>query len=582
VLCLSATALTLGLGAATASATEYLRQSFTSEAAPYNGLLSELPSAGCVSAEPCHWTRWATPTSPSAAGEADKDPGNPLGDAETGAGSATFNFWHVQQSPQNISINGYIREHLIEPGSSNTSTLLPAPSGDAERYAWFGEAATGTYCGAGFQTETSNSPHNEPPSVDGCTSPGTPGGELVSPKFSLAGASSAFLRFKTWFEIESYNANSEDSMAVDYSTNGTTWTQAALLNPAKKPLEPEAEGKPYSDMGLQRPPEWTEDFVNLSAVANAPEVQLRFRFDADDYLYNGFRGWAIDNVSVNSTPPSSPKITGCSIGASSTPVIEGSGFLLGSKVKVGAGETVETEETLAQSSGRIELAPPFETGLRTFQVLGPEGALSNLAVAVVSSSECKVLVTESPHEELPGTTTTYTLAGGESTASDASKPATERGRPDVDLRNGEIEGEFELPEAGRAVWEAVVSQGASLASASPAQLASLADPLAALERAAVASRAHSSAAKCRKGYVRKAGRCLDNAPVAYGHSTLTAHKAGRYRLSIRPSGRVLAALRKGRSLGVRLTLTFTPAGTTLHLVKETSVTVHLKRAKAKS
>jgi hypothetical protein len=92
------------------------------------------------------------------------------------------------------------------------------------------------------------------------------------------------------------------------------------------------------------------------------------------------------------------------------------------------------------------------------------------------------------------------------------------------------------------------------------------------ERPATAAKA----TKCKKDYVRKNGKCVDNAPVGYGHASTTITKAGRYRVIVRPGGKVLKALKKGKALDVSLTLTFIPADTNVHLVKTTSVTVHLK------
>ena len=146
----------------------------------------------------------------------------------------------------------------------------------------------------------------------------------------------------------------------------------------------------------------------------------------------------------------------------------------------------------------------------------------------------------------------------------------------VDKRNGEIEAEFEFPEPGRANFTAVVSQGASLSRVEPAGIASLANPLAALDGIAGPRAAGAKAAKCRKGYVRKNGKCVDDAPVGYGHASTKIAKAGRYRVIITPSTKALKALRKGKTLNVRLTLTFVPAGTAVDLVDATNVTVHLK------
>ena len=213
-----------------------------------------------------------------------------------------------------------------------------------------GVTATGSYCGLREEVDSTNAKLEH----KGCKSSGTPEGELVSPPFSLEGASSAYLHFKTWWEIETQSPTAKDLLAVDYSINkGSTWLPAALLNPGKNPVEPVSEELPYSNMGLERAPEWTEDVVDLAPALGAhKEVEVRFRFDAVDDEHNGYRGWGVDNIEVNSNPPATPAITSCSIGASGTPVLEGSGFLLGSQVEQDA---YGPETALAQSSTRVEL-----------------------------------------------------------------------------------------------------------------------------------------------------------------------------------------------------------------------------------
>ena len=52
--------------------------------------------------------------------------------------------------------------------------------------------------------------------------------------------------------------------------------------------------------------------------------------------------------------------------------------------------------------------------------------------------------------------------------------------------------------------------------------------------------------------------------------------AGTDKLDVKPSGKVLAALRKGRTLTIRVTLIFIPAETTDHITAVTTETVHLK------
>ena len=58
--------------------------------------------------------------------------------------------------------------------------------------------------------------------------------------------------------------------------------------------------------------------------------------------------------------------------------------------------------------------------------------------------------------------------------------------------------------------------------------------------------------------MRKGKRCVSNAPVRYGRVTLASRRRGSQKVHIKASGKVLAALKQGRTLNVRVTLVFTP------------------------
>lgn len=73
---------------------------------------------------------------------------------------------------------------------------------------------------------------------------------------------------------------------------------------------------------------------------------------------------------------------------------------------------------------------------------------------------------------------------------------------------------------------------------------------------------------------------MSNAPVRYGKVTLAVAAAGVQKLRIKPSAKILAALKRGETLAVRVTLVFTPAGTTDRLKQTSTVTVRLKKPAA--
>jgi hypothetical protein len=142
-----------------------------------------------------------------------------------------------------------------------------------------------------------------------------------------------------------------------------------------------------------------------------------------------------------------------------------------------------------------------------------------------------------------------------------TNPPVLEGKPLVNLKTGEIQVEYQFPEPGQAETFGEVTQGATLASV----------------HTRLGSAGESKRTKrCPRGYVKSGKRCVNNAPVRYGQSVLTVSAPGTSKIDVKPSGKVLAALRKGRTLAIRVTLIFTPAETTDHITEVSTTTVHLK------
>jgi Immune inhibitor A peptidase M6 len=190
--------------------------------------------------------------------------------------------WHVQSNPETISVIPAIAQELVR--LPDDGHLPPAFQG--VRAAWFGEAATGTYCGADFATlDHPQTPEN------GCTSTHVQTGTLTSPSFSLAGRTSAVLTFQAWWEIEAVHPDVSDLMRVEYTTDGgATWITAAALNP----LDRTGDGRHDSRTSYG----WRSYTADLTPAAGQSDVRLRFVFDTVDELRNGFRGLLVDNVAV--------------------------------------------------------------------------------------------------------------------------------------------------------------------------------------------------------------------------------------------------------------------------------------------
>jgi hypothetical protein len=165
---------------------------------------------------------------------------------------------------------------------------------------------------------------------------------------------------------------------------------------------------------------------------------------------------------------------------------------------------------------------------------------------------------------------------------------TEAGTPNADPKTGDIRAEYVFPEAGEAEVFGEVVEGASLArvhsvgSVSP-QLGLFVWPLTPDQAGFLgtpdATQAKTHTGRCRASYINQGKRCVSTAPVKYGLVKLFVPQAGTYKIAIKPTGKVLAALKNGRMLDVRVTLVFTPAGTTTRITKVSSVSVHIKARK---
>jgi hypothetical protein len=67
------------------------------------------------------------------------------------------------------------------------------------------------------------------------------------------------------------------------------------------PTLPERDPIPFTSGGFNAPPVWRTAYADLSAFAGV-NIRLVFTFDTVDGLYNGFRGWLIDDVVVSDEP----------------------------------------------------------------------------------------------------------------------------------------------------------------------------------------------------------------------------------------------------------------------------------------
>jgi hypothetical protein len=132
---------------------------------------------------------------------------------------------------------------------------------------------------------------------NGCSSPEIYSGALTFPPFDTPGGES-IVRFQGWFEAESVSPESHDLAVAEYSLDGgQTWeTGKRLIDDA--PVN--TGGSPdvgYSNNGTGQPPTFAS--YNFSIPGSQPGVLVRFHFDASDSIFNGFRGFAVDDFSAD-------------------------------------------------------------------------------------------------------------------------------------------------------------------------------------------------------------------------------------------------------------------------------------------
>ncbi|MBI5058866.1 IPT/TIG domain-containing protein [candidate division KSB1 bacterium] len=279
-----------------------------------------------------------------------------------GADWTTSGFFHVIADPQTHEV----RNPLINPGmvSLPDEGFLPAAH-SGNHSLWYGEDVTGSFIGADFDTIQA--------SHSGGTSQLANTGWAISPELDLTTATEPVLTFWTWWEIEGVDVPWFDMMFVEASTDGgLNWLPvgSGSLNPLDDVNANAHVG--YSSGGVGETGAWVHHAFLLTGLAGG-HGWIRFRFDTVDPLYNGFRGWIIDDIAVTDGTIPGPVITELvpHLGQQDDLVhAHGQNFHSGAQITIG-GEAC-TEVILAEDLAQL-IIPNLRRDIYDVMITNPDG-----------------------------------------------------------------------------------------------------------------------------------------------------------------------------------------------------------------
>lgn len=283
---------------------------------------------------------------------------------ESGAPGWTFDgFFNVIPDPQTITVmHPTINPNLVTLPDAGT---LPAAHGGIHSL-WYGEQSTGTFVGSDFD-------QNQPP-LSGGTSTVPNTGWAITPDLDLTTLSDANLTFWTVWEVEGVDVPWYDVMYIEASTDGgANWNPvgSGQLNPLDDVNANPNVG--YSSGGVGLPPVWVHQSFSLAPFCGNV-CWIRFRFDTVDQLYNGFRGWFIDDILVEGAGSNlGPVITDVSPGAGQIGdliFVYGENFVSGAEISCGG--IVATSAVLSSSSAHF-IVPDLPDGVYDVMLTNPDG-----------------------------------------------------------------------------------------------------------------------------------------------------------------------------------------------------------------
>ncbi|ATR77948.1 immune inhibitor A [Moraxella osloensis] len=229
------------------------------------------------------------------------------------ANSPTANLWQTSNEKSNTGwqnrlagvniVNKLINTQVKLAPDDTSNGQLPAPlEGSVSK--WYGNATDGNFVDVA----------NFDGLMDGGTSQDANSGSITSPVIDLTNLSgNVSLTFKTWWEVESVNPNKNgfDIMSVEVAdaTDPENFQSVARLNPFTDPdSSTDNAPLPFTSAGFNIAPKVVDQEPISLNDYKGKKIRLRFNFETNDELYNGFRGWMIDDVKITNQTGTFPNL----------------------------------------------------------------------------------------------------------------------------------------------------------------------------------------------------------------------------------------------------------------------------------
>lgn len=219
---------------------------------------------------------------------------------------STQSKWQTIFEPIRKFVDLFIVNNLVdfpEEGTSLDVNLPEAPS--PKRVWWFGDFSTITYLGDPKPSIPPQTANNGGTTTIEPTQTGT----LTSPEIGPIGECGT-LYFQSWWEIETAApaVGQFDQMTVSVAKKigpfFPFYKEIGKLNPLRDPFPASVADHPSTPLhGFQvdfpDSFQWRLETFDLSEF-EGNKIKIRFTFDTVDNQFNGFRGWLIDDISVES------------------------------------------------------------------------------------------------------------------------------------------------------------------------------------------------------------------------------------------------------------------------------------------